>query len=225
MLNLIKDIYQSKLGLYLGFKGGTMAYFFYSLDRFSIDLDFDLLNESKSQLIRDSLPEILKKYGTIIDDKEKYYTHFYLLSYEKGQRQIKIEVSKRNILSSYQISNFYGIDVKVQKIEDAFATKLLACTTRSKIAYRDFYDLYYYLKKSIIPNEKIIKKVTNKNLVDYLIKLKIVIEKKVTNQLVCQSIGELINESQKEFVKSRFKIELINRLSFFIDQIKNLEQG
>lgn len=42
LFNLIEDIYQSKLGFCLGFKEGTMAYFFYGLDRFSVDLDFDL---------------------------------------------------------------------------------------------------------------------------------------------------------------------------------------
>ena len=31
----------------LGFKGGTAALIFYGLNRFSVDLDFDLLDESK----------------------------------------------------------------------------------------------------------------------------------------------------------------------------------
>jgi len=219
LFNLIKDIYQSQLGLYLGFKGGTMAYFFYELNRFSVDLDFDLLDETKKTLISYFMPSILKKYGEIIEKRDKFYTYFYLLSYKKEQRQIKIEISKRNTLSSYIISNFYGVDVKIQKIEDAFATKLLACTTRNKIAYRDFYDVLFYLKKGIIPNQEVIKKITNKDLGDYLKDLKSLIEKKVSNQLVLQSIGELIDEKQKNFIKTQFKTELINRLSFFIDQV------
>ena len=43
MFEILRDIYRSELGFYLGFKGGTMLYFFYNLNRFSVDLDFDLL--------------------------------------------------------------------------------------------------------------------------------------------------------------------------------------
>ena len=47
LFNLITEIYKSPAGMYLGFKGGTMFYFFHELDRFSVDLDFNLLDSSK----------------------------------------------------------------------------------------------------------------------------------------------------------------------------------
>ncbi|MCS6956773.1 MAG: nucleotidyl transferase AbiEii/AbiGii toxin family protein [Patescibacteria group bacterium] len=220
LFNIINDIYKSRLNDSLGFKGGTMAYFFYGLDRFSVDLDFDLLKEKNLNLIKKLLPEILKKYGSIVESYDKFFTLFYLLSYEKNFRLIKIEVSKRNILSSYQISNFYGTDVLIQKIEDAFATKLLACTTRKNIAYRDFYDVLFYIKKGILPNENIIKKVAKKNLIDYLILLKKISEKEITNQKILQAIGELVNQKQKNSIKNNFKEEFIKYLSFYIDNLK-----
>ena len=41
---ILKDIYADiTINSLLGFKGGTCAYFFYNLPRFSVDLDFDLL--------------------------------------------------------------------------------------------------------------------------------------------------------------------------------------
>ena len=44
LVSILKDIYSnSSLGPLLGFKGGTAAYLFYKLPRFSVDLDFDLL--------------------------------------------------------------------------------------------------------------------------------------------------------------------------------------
>lgn len=49
LFNLINQIYKSDLSRFLGFKGGTMAYFFYDLDRFSVNLDFDFLDEEKNQ--------------------------------------------------------------------------------------------------------------------------------------------------------------------------------
>lgn len=217
LFNIIRDIYKSKIGMYLGFKGGTMAYFFYDLDRFSVDLDFDLLSLKNLSLIKKDLPWILKKYGEIEESYDKFYTLFYLLSYKKGQRQIKIEISKRNIFLSYEIKNFYGIDVWIPKIEDAFASKILAALTRKNIAYRDFYDVLFYFKKSITPNEKIIKQVIQKNLKETLILLKEKIETKVDNQKIIAAIGELVDESKKDFLRKNFKNELLNYVNFYLD--------
>lgn len=48
LLQILKDIYtDSSLGPILGFKGGTAANLFYGLGRFSVDLDFDLLEQEK----------------------------------------------------------------------------------------------------------------------------------------------------------------------------------
>ena len=71
MYDLIKAIYRSPVGAYLGFKGGTMAYFFYGLDRFSVDLDFDLLNEEKKDYVFKTLTPIIGKYGGLKESKEK----------------------------------------------------------------------------------------------------------------------------------------------------------
>jgi hypothetical protein len=40
-----------KISPYLGFKGGTAALMFYGLSRFSVDLDFDLLDQSKEDIV------------------------------------------------------------------------------------------------------------------------------------------------------------------------------
>jgi len=52
LLQILVDIYSDKtVGPFLGFKGGIAAYLFYGLDRFSVDLDFDLLDETKEEYI------------------------------------------------------------------------------------------------------------------------------------------------------------------------------
>lgn len=38
--------------LILGFKVGTAPYLFYNLDRFSVDLDIDLLNTTKENIVQ-----------------------------------------------------------------------------------------------------------------------------------------------------------------------------
>jgi len=45
MYSILRDIFSSDLGKYLAFKGGTACYFFHGLDRFSTDLDFDLVDQ------------------------------------------------------------------------------------------------------------------------------------------------------------------------------------
>ena len=217
MFNIIKDIYSSSLRNKLGFKGGTMAYFFYGLDRFSVDLDFDLL-VSEIGSTPSIMRSILMKYGEIKDESNKHFTYFFLLSYEKGEKAIKVEISKRYPPeSSYLTANFYGTDVKIVMIKDSFATKLLACATRKRTAYRDFYDVLFYLKKGVVPNEEIIKKVIKKDTKSYLLSLRKFIMKNVTNRKVMQGIGELIDEKQKDWIRKNFKKELLARLQFYIE--------
>ena len=48
LLQILKDIYSdTSISPYLGFKGGTAAMMFYDLPRHSVDLDLDLLDETK----------------------------------------------------------------------------------------------------------------------------------------------------------------------------------
>ena len=52
MVQVLKDIFSdNEIGTTLGFKGGTAAYFFYDLPRFSVDLDFNLLDKSKEDIV------------------------------------------------------------------------------------------------------------------------------------------------------------------------------
>ena len=52
LFQILKDVYtDTSIAPYLGFKGGTAAFMFYGLDRFSVDLDFDLLDESREEIM------------------------------------------------------------------------------------------------------------------------------------------------------------------------------
>jgi len=66
MLKILADIADEPvLAMNLGFKGGTACYFLYGLDRFSVDLDFDLLDVSKRDEVLGKIDSILKKYGIV----------------------------------------------------------------------------------------------------------------------------------------------------------------
>jgi predicted nucleotidyltransferase component of viral defense system len=65
--NILRDIYTTPdLQGRLAFKGGTCLYMFYELDRFSVDLDFNVTAET---LPEQTVSEIIQKYLTIDDQK------------------------------------------------------------------------------------------------------------------------------------------------------------
>ncbi len=223
MFEILRDIYQSELGFYLGFKGGTMLYFFYNLDRFSVDLDFDLLlpDDKKNiteEYILKKLEKIVKPYGKIEDIYNKNYTLFALVNYENGERNLKIEISKSVAYKNkYEFKNLYGTDIKCMAIEDAFSHKLLAATGRRVPVNRDFYDLYFFWKNGYEFNEKIIEKISGKSAREYLIFLRKYIEKNLNKNNVLQGLGELLSESKKDWVKENLKKELMNYIDFNLE--------
>ena len=60
LIQILKDIYSDiELANCLGFKGGTALMFFYDLPRFSVDLDFNLLNPAKEKTVYEKVRTIL----------------------------------------------------------------------------------------------------------------------------------------------------------------------
>ena len=126
LIQILKDIYTDKeISPFLGFKGGTAAYLFYKLDRFSIDLDFDLLDITKKDKIFLTVGEILKKQGSIKDSRIKRYSLFFLLSYGNNSRNIKVEINLRKFGSHYEIKSYLGISMLLMVLEDIFSHKLV----------------------------------------------------------------------------------------------------
>ena len=72
MLQILKDIYSdTTISPFLGFKGGTAAYMFYDLSRFSVDLDFDLLDKTKEDYVFEKVRRIMRNYGNLKEAKKK----------------------------------------------------------------------------------------------------------------------------------------------------------
>jgi len=62
LFQILKEVYSdTTIAPFLGFKGGTAALLFYGLDRFSVDLDFDLLDETKEDYVFDQVIKVVKK--------------------------------------------------------------------------------------------------------------------------------------------------------------------
>ncbi len=142
LVKILKDIFTNHMiAPHLGFKGGTAALLFYNLSRFSVDLDFDLLEPSKELVIFETIKTILSKYGTI-KAQNKRYSLFFLLAYQDkqvGAQNIKVEINKRNFGSQFQIKQYLGIAMQVMIPADMAANKLVAMHERIGKTNRDIF--------------------------------------------------------------------------------------
>ncbi len=216
MAQILKDIYTDvSISSLLGFKGGTCAYFFYNLPRFSVDLDFDLLKvtEENQKMILKKIVTILNTYGTIKDQYIKKFTVFALLSYGDEDHNVKIEINVRKLVENmkdlYEIKEYLGISMLVAKKDYLFAAKLAALTLRTETAMRDIFDIQYFAKNHWDINAGVIKNFTEKTVKKYLSDCIAFIEKTKDNQML-QGLGELIeSEKQKNWVRNHLKADVI----------------
>src|SRR3989344_6430657 len=158
LLQILKDIYSdTSIAPYLGFKGGTAAFLFYGLNRDSVDLDFDLLDESKETEVFEIIGKIAKSYGTITDSRIKHFNLLNVISYAPGAQKIKVEVNRRNYGSKYELRTLLGISMLVMIREDMFAHKLMAMHERVGKTSRDIYDVWFFLKNNWPINKEIVE--------------------------------------------------------------------
>lgn len=219
LIQILKDIYTNiKIAPFLGFKGGTAAYLFYDLPRFSVDLDFDLLDigEDKKFSVMQEIAEILSQYGEIKDKFQKRYTLFFLLSYGQGEHNIKIEISLRNLRSKYVLKEYLGISMLVVDQKHLFTYKLIALANRTNLAMRDVLDVWFFLKNNYDLDEDIICDCTKKSLKDYLETCISIIEKLKDRQML-ESLAELLDDKMKNFVKTKLKDDVIFLLKARMD--------
>jgi predicted nucleotidyltransferase component of viral defense system len=202
MLEVLKSIYEdSLLGPILGFKGGTLLYIQYNLNRFSVDLDFDLLDSEKEAFVLPRLKKILKSIGTLEEQSNKRYTLFTLLNYKKGMRNLKIEINKRNLGSKYKISNYLGIPIQTMVEDDIFANKLIALTTRKEPVNRDVFDTWFLLKNHWDVNWDMVEKRSSLSKEKYIKKCIKYLENWPLKYIL-NGLGELVDNKTKDWIKN-----------------------
>ena len=212
LVQLLKDIFTDPtLGPFLGFKGGTAAMLFYGLTRFSVDLDFDLLDLSKESSVFQQMNTVLKAYGTVKEARNKRYNLFFVLAYDQKQDEacnIKIEINKRTFGSSYEIKQYLGIPLKVMVKKDMLARKLVALNERMGKVHRDIFDVWFMLKNQWPINKEIIERHTQLPYEEFLQKTIEALEK-LNNRGIISGLGELLNDQQKAWTKAHLKEETL----------------
>lgn len=215
LVSVLKDIYSdTELAAFLGFKGGTAQMLFYDLPRFSVDLDFNLLNPEKGSDVFKKIRLVLLEYGKIRDEAEKHFGLLLVLDYGFHERNMKIEISSRQFPDSYEIKNYLGIPVRVMVKPDLFAHKLCALLDREALTSRDIFDIYYFLVQKTPVNRTIVEQRMNKDFSEYIDLCISTIEKLKPGSLL-YGLGELVDPGLKNFVKTRLRDETIQLLRIF----------
>jgi hypothetical protein len=192
----------------LGFKGGTAAFLFYDLNRDSIDLDFDLLDESKEAEVFEKINKITKSHGTIIDSRIKRFNLLNIISYTPEAQKIKVEVNRRNFGSKYELRTLLGISMLVMIREDMFAHKLMAMHERIGKTSRDIYDVWFFLKNNWPINKEIVEQRSEVSFKELLQKSVEQLEK-MDNKHILDGLGDFLTEPQKDWARAKLRTETI----------------
>jgi predicted nucleotidyltransferase component of viral defense system len=215
LVQVLKDIYNDvELATCLGFKGGTALMFFYGLPRFSVDLDFNLINQEKEDVVYNKVRKILLKYGTIYDEAKKFYGPIIVLDYGVGERKLKVEISNRNFPDHYEMKNLLGINVNVMTLPDMFAHKLCALLDRNTMTNRDIFDSWFFMKNQFPVNAEIIETRMNMSYSKYLQACIDSLES-MDDKGLLQGMGELMDDEMKKFVRTKLRKDTINFMHFY----------
>lgn len=215
MLQILKDIFSdAELADCLGFKGGTALMFFYDLPRFSVDLDFNLLDTSKEKQVYEKVKSILLKYGKIHDEALKFFGPVFVLDYGQNERKLKVEISNRQYDNHYEIKNLLGIEMRVLSKPDMFAHKLCALLDRTEITGRDIFDSWFFLNTHTPVNANIVENRMGIPLKDYLQRCIETLEQN-SDKTIMKGLGELTDGETKKFAKTKLRMETISLLTFF----------
>jgi len=220
LLQILKNIYSDPaIAPFLGFKGGTAAFMFYDLNRNSVDLDFDLLDESKEQIIFDKIQKIVASYGKVVDSRIKRFNLLTVISYDEKSQNIKVEVNRRDFGAKYELKNLLGISMLVMVKEDMFANKLMAMYERIGKTSRDVYDVYFFAKNNWPINRKLVEGRAKMPFKDVLVKCVEFLEI-MDNRHILDGLGEMLIESQKDWARAKLRAETIFLLRVWLESEK-----
>jgi len=214
MKKILSNIFTSEIWQFLAFKWWTLAYLKYNLDRFSTDIDLDLLDINKETLVISKIREILVMFGDIKNETLGKTIHRWIFRYDEKSMNIKIEINKRIwTYNTYKNQKIADNDILCMTKDCLFTNKLVALSER--FYPRDLYDINYFFKKWFKIKEELIKErtwLTTKELLKKLIK-EIKIRFNENNILIW--LWEVIDDKQKNLVKKILIKETIEQIQQF----------
>lgn len=218
MFEMINKIYGSELAHSLAFKWWTYCLFAHKLDRFSVDLDFDLIDKKHTlDEIKTKLKKIVSGFWPIKEETKSKI----IIKYEESWYPLKLEINKRiQQNDTYEIVNFFGRNIQAMTKESIFANKLYTIYERKKradkVASRDLYDTRFFFKNNRNINTNLLEERANQTASTFLSFLKDFIPKHFTQENILRWLGELVNPKQKHFIKHKLIPEVISQIDFYL---------
>jgi len=215
---LTKIIDNPILSQSLYFKGGTCASMQNILDRFSVDLDFDVKSKSDEKVLRSEFHKIFKKLDYTISQESKVALEFFL-KYKNSpnlRNTLKIDALNFQVKSNLYAPIFLpeiGRTINCQTKETIFANKLVAVKDRfnkhKSIACRDIYDIHHFFMIGLNYRSEIIIERTSLSPHKYFEYLIDFIDQKVTQQLIDQDLNTLLPLDSFNKIRKILKSETI----------------
>jgi Nucleotidyl transferase AbiEii toxin, Type IV TA system len=228
---LMEIIDQPLLAHNLAFKGGSCASMLGYLDRFSVDLDFDLIKAVDETIIRDAFHRLFAYLDLkVVAEFDK--VPFFQLKYSSspGQRStMKVSVNSIEVHSNqYKVQYLSEIDrlMNCQTVGTMFANKLVAVTDRYElhrtIAGRDIYDIHYFFMRGYKYHAPVITERTGQSPQDYFEKLTCFIRDHITQTILNEDLNTLLPPAKFQQIR---KILLPETLSFLASERTRLANG
>lgn len=127
----------------------------HKLDRFSTDIDLDILDIEQENLIIQYMKELLIQFGDIKNETLGKTIHRWIFRYDEKGMNIKIELNKRIWTNNtYEPQNINNIPISCMTPDCIFANKLVALSER--FVNRDLYDIYFFFREKFPINEALI---------------------------------------------------------------------
>lgn len=212
------------------FKGGTCASMLGYLDRFSIDLDFDLKLKIDKNLIRKKIHLLLTGLKMTLD-KESRKELFFIAKYlapNRDRNTLKVSIVDLQIKSNIYEPRLFpdiGRYLNCQTIETMFANKLVTLMDRyekhKSLAGRDLYDIHHFFLSGYGYEGGVISERRNTTPIKYFEKLIAFIESNISQKIIDQDLNYLLPTDKYKEVRKSIKNET---LMFLGDEIRRLEK-
>jgi predicted nucleotidyltransferase component of viral defense system len=211
----------------LAFKGGSCAAMLGYLDRFSVDLDFDVLKGADEAALRKAFHQIFERLElqvTLEFEKALFFQLRYPSS--PGRRStLKVSASSMRVeTNEYKVHYFPEIDrlINSQTIETMFANKLVTVTDRyaqhQSVAGRDLYDIHHFFIQGYAYQREVIRERTGLEPGQYLAELKAFIQKHVTQTTINEDLNSLLPERKFQQVRKILIPETLSLLEWEINR-------
>lgn len=215
---LIKILDDTFLSQNMFFKGGTCASMLGHLDRFSVDLDFDIKSKEISAKINKHLRVIFTVLDLEIKDYSKNVLQYYLKYEAPADSRNTLKIDAVDI--PYKNNNYENILLPeinryatCQTRETLFTNKLVALIDRydqhGAIAGRDLYDIHHFLKNGFDFNEALIVERRGVDIKTYLKQVIAFIEKHITQTVINQDLNFLLDYKKFNSIRHTLKEETI----------------